>query len=588
LSNQKFKDFVEQYGEDKIGLITGDIVINPGGQILIMTTEVYRNMAIIKDPLLNDVSYCIMDEIHFISDEERGYIWEESIIFSPEHIRFLFLSATIPNSEEFAGWVSSIKEHKVDVIRHDIRPVPLERRFFDAYLGITTLEKIKEAKELDRFPDYKMFRKGKYMPHRVPRPDFRDLIFELKKAGKLPAIYFVFSRAKTQDYAVSLAKKGYFLTREEQAKMMQIASAEFRKVSPEVLSLNSTRELKQCIPKGVAFHNAGMLPDVKHIVEKLFSAGLIKVLFATETFAVGINMPAKTVCFDNLRKYTKAGFRYLNSKEYIQISGRAGRRGIDKSGLSVAAIHRSSEEIAKIKEFTDKDTLPLKSQFKLTYNTALNLVNLHTDEEIKQILQMNFYTYQQLRGKEGDRRVLASIKARFTKILKTLTKLGYIKDRKLTRLGVFASKIFSFELEISQIFEGEFKYDLDEYTVLLLLAALVYEPKRDTKFIKLFTSKKTNQLIKAVRSHNFLCRGKWIENIDKMTAIVDPCYRQKKFIEIMKNTNLLEGDMIRLFMQILDKLEQIDRATFDDPDRTTMVKNCKHLIKDSLEGIHVF
>ncbi|MFQ5975629.1 MAG: DEAD/DEAH box helicase, partial [Candidatus Hydrothermarchaeales archaeon] len=201
LSNQKFKDFTKQYGEDKIGLITGDVVINSTAQVLIMTAEVYRNMAIVEDPLLDSVSYCIMDEVHYISDEERGYIWEESIIFSPEHIRFLFLSATIPNSKEFARWVETTKHHKVDVVKHHVRPVPLERKFYDSDLGITTLEKIRAKKELDRYTTgFKPSKGGRGRRAKVPPPDFRWLIKDLKKAQKLPCIYFVFSRAKTQDY----------------------------------------------------------------------------------------------------------------------------------------------------------------------------------------------------------------------------------------------------------------------------------------------------------------------------------------------------------------------------------------------------
>ncbi|MBU0471915.1 MAG: DEAD/DEAH box helicase, partial [Nanoarchaeota archaeon] len=154
LSNQKYKEFTESYGKDKIGLITGDLVINPEAQVLIMTAEVYRNMAIINDHALDSVAYCIMDEIHYISDQERGHVWEESIIFSPEHIKFLFLSATIPNSEEFASWVESIKKTPVEVIKSDVRPVPLERKFYDSGLGITTLDEIKEKKKLDNYPDY--------------------------------------------------------------------------------------------------------------------------------------------------------------------------------------------------------------------------------------------------------------------------------------------------------------------------------------------------------------------------------------------------------------------------------------------------
>jgi len=586
LSNQKFKDFIEQYGEDKIGLITGDVVINSGAQVLIMTTEVYRNMAIIKDPVLNKVSYCIMDEIHFISDEERGYIWEESIIFSPEHIRFLFLSATIPNAEEFASWVSTIKNHPVDVIRHEIRPVPLERKFYDPETGIATLKQIHERKELDRYPSYKHAMRGRYRHEKPPMPDFRDLIAELSKQEKLPCIYFVFSRSKTQEYAVKLAKSQTFVDNEDQRKISFETANEFGKLSKEFLSLRSVQELRQCLPRGIAFHNAGMLPDTKHIVEKLFAMGLIKVLFATETFAVGINMPAKTVCFDSLRKFTKMGFRYLTSKEYFQISGRAGRRGIDQSGLSVAVINRMNADFNKIDEITEKDVLPLKSQFKMTYNTILNMVNLHNEEEIQQILRMNFFTFQQLKG--NNKRVLGSIKARFTKIVKTLTGLGYIKDNELTDIGRFTTKIFSRELEISQIFAGKFNYTLNEYSILLIIAALVYEKKGKVSFFKTFNKQMVSKIQHAVYENQVLRRDDWHQNLEPMTAIIDPCYNKGSFTEVMKNTDMLEGDLIRILTHVVDKLDQIDKAVGYNTELTMMLRNCKQIIKNTLEGIHMF
>jgi superfamily II RNA helicase len=329
-----------------------------------------------------------------------------------------------------------------------------------------------------------------------------------------------------------------------------------------------------------------MLPDVKQIVEKLFATGLIKILFATETFAVGINMPAKTVCFDGLRKFTKTGFRYLTSKEYFQISGRAGRRGIDKKGLSVAVIHRPGAELDKIAEFTEKDVLPLKSQFQLTINTVLNLVNRHSEEEIEKILKMNLYTYQKTNGRlEG--RVLGSIKARFTKVMKQLEGLKYIENGKLTKLGRFASKIFSEELEISQLFCTK-TVEWDEYLILLIIVSIVYEGKRDAKFGKLFDLRKANELTRALQRNEILRRGKWMMNINNMNALVYPLFNQKKFIELLDNTNLPEGDLIRLLMRVIDKLEQIDRAIEEDEVLLNQVRNCKHIIKSCLEGIHVF
>jgi len=385
LSNQKFKDFIASYGEDKIGLITGDLVINPRAQVLIMTTEVYRNMAIMKDEVLDDVSYVIFDEIHFIGDYERGYVWEESIIFSPLHIRFLFLSATIPNSDEFSQWVERIKHHKVKVVRHDERPVPLKIAFFDPSLGITDLKSIRKQRELDQYPRYNPRARRGFGSQKIPRVKPSQLIQELERERRLPCIYFVFSRQKAQEHAVHIAKGRGFLKGEEYAKASAIVREEFGRLSPEVKSLKSTRELRQCLSKGVAFHHAGLLPDCKSIVEQLFGAGLVKVLFATETFAVGINMPAKTVCFDSLRKYTDTGFRYLNSKEFFQISGRAGRRGIDVEGLSVSVISRDFDDIKKIAEFTRKDDLPIQSQFRLSPNTVLNMIQRHTPEEIDKI-----------------------------------------------------------------------------------------------------------------------------------------------------------------------------------------------------------
>jgi len=575
LSNQKYKEFTQDHGEEAIGLITGDVVINPTAQVLIMTTEVYRNMAVIKDPILSDVSYCIMDEIHYISDQERGYVWEESIIFSPGNVRFLFLSATVPNADEFARWVEKIKGHKVRVIRHEHRPVPLSIRFYDTDLGITTLEKIKERKKLDKYPEYgNMYKRGRPRA-RVRPPSFVDVVKDLR--DKLPCIYFVFSRKKTQDYASKLRNMN-FLSQPERGRVAVIIQDEWRKMSPDVSSLKSAQELRQCLASGVGFHHAGLLPDLKHAVERLFSEGLVKVLFATETFAVGINMPAKTVVFDSLRKFTGTGFRFLNTKEFYQISGRAGRRGMDKTGLSVSVVHRPSLDFRKAEELTRGDRMPITSQFQLSYNTVLNMVHLHTDAEIDQILKMSFYTFQ-------DEKARFTIKARYVKAVKMLTKMGYIKDRQLTELGIFTTKIYSNEIEISQLMMNFRR--MDEYETLLIVAAVAFEEKRDTDFAETFENKKSSGIQHALRNHRILKRSKWIKYIGMMTAIAKPLYEQKKFIDIMKYTRLPEGDLMRLLLQMLDRLEQIDRALLDDEKRA-IVRNCKHLIKDCLEGIGFF
>ncbi|MBI2547850.1 DEAD/DEAH box helicase [Candidatus Woesearchaeota archaeon] len=585
LSNQKYKDFTHQYGSDTIGLITGDIVIQPRAQVLIMTTEIYRNMAIAKDPLLEDVSYCIMDEIHFISDEERGYIWEESIIFSPPHIRFLFLSATIPNAKEFAGWVKKIKAHDVAIIQHTDRPVPLQVLFYDATFGLTSLAKIHQQRELDKVPVYyNPYHRKSFQKQFVPRPSFTEVVGALAKEQKLPCIYFVFSRAKTQEYAKKLASGQILFP--HHPKLHQRIGQLFQQISPEVVTLPSTKLLRQCLGKGIGFHHAGLLPDVKEIVEVLFGEGLLQVLFATETFAVGVNMPARSVCFDGLRKYTGKGFRYLTSKEFFQIAGRAGRRGMDRVGYAIALVDRKTDDLGRIKVFTTADTLPLRSQFKLSYNTVLNMVHRHSVQEIEQLLMMNLYTYQQLKEKHRNAFVLRSIKARYTRIVKTLMQMGYIHEGELTALGMFTIQIYSNELEISQLF-GTASFSLDEYTILLLLACLVYEPKRDTRFFHTVPSRKITTLQQHLSHHPYLKKGKWWHQMEQLTALIQPCYEHKKFIELLQNTTMPEGDIIRLFMQLLDKLEQIDRASQDET-LIAKVRNAKYLIRSCLEGIHVF
>ncbi|MFH1510219.1 MAG: DEAD/DEAH box helicase, partial [Candidatus Woesearchaeota archaeon] len=576
LSNQKFSDFCKSYGEENVGLVTGDLVIRPDALVVVMTTEVYRNMAIVRDPRLIDVSYCVMDEIHYVSDEERGHIWEESIIFSPSQVRFLFLSATIPNAGQFASWVEKTKSHKVDVVFHDKRPVPLKVLFFDSDLGIASLGKIAKRKELDSFPEYKdVFRKRPRFLPRIRAPSFLDVIPELNRQDILPCIYFVLSRQKTQDYAARI--KDSMLSQEEKSKVSTLLAGEFSALSPSVVQLRSSVLLRQCLLKGVAFHHAGLLPDLKRIVEKMFSLGLIKVLFATETFAVGVNMPARTVCFDSLRKFTGVQFRYLNSKEFFQIAGRAGRRGMDSIGYCVCLVNRQLDDLKIVRSITSKDVMPIRSQFRLSPNSVLNILNQHSEEEIDRILEMNFHVFQM-----GSK---AMVKARFNSLVRRLENLGYLKGRKLTDLGIFTTHIFSDELEISQLFCTP-SFDFDEYSILLVLGSLVFEERKDTSFKMTYPSKSVSSLSQKLRLHPFLKKCAWIDNLEKVTALIYPCFEQKKFDFIFKNTNMPEGDVIKFFLNIMTKLEQVGRAS--DLHLRQLVNNCKHIIRNSLEGINLF
>jgi len=581
LSNQKYKDFSREYGENKIGLMTGDIVINPHAKVLIMTTEIYRNMAISKDDSLKDIAYVIFDEVHYINDIERGYVWEESIIYSSPTIRFLCLSATIPNAEEFSNWIHAIKKHPVKTIFAAHRNVPLEHLFYDYELGITTLEKIKQASEIPSY-DSVYRRRGKGVKkERTPEPDHVSLIKELGKE-KLPCLFFTFSRKDTQEKARELAKKGFF---KRDSRITEFMRKKLEDAPSEINKLRSVSMLKETISQGIAFHHAGLLPIIKETVEDLFAQGLINVLYTTETFAVGINMPAKTVCFNSLRKYDGHEFRNLNTKEYFQIAGRAGRRGIDKVGYAISMIYRPTFNYHDVKRITFKDVEPIQSQFRLSINTVLNLINQHNEKEIEIILRLSFFSYQKF-GEKYDKVPTKTLLARYYSIRRKLQKFGYIKDEQLTDKGYFSAKIFADEITMGEIFATNFVKQLDEYQILLILAALVYEHRETHKFKQPFLSKEYKDLLNRLGKNEFLSHEKKFLNLKTITTMIHPIYEGKTLFDIIALTNLQEGDIIRLYAQILDRIGQIKKASKDFRLKEKM-DNCQGIIERSLEGIYL-
>lgn len=580
LSNQKYKDFTHEYGEEKVGLMTGDVVINPHAKILIMTTEIYRNMVVSQDEDVKNIAYVIFDEIHYINDIERGYVWEESIIYSLETVRFLCLSATIPNAEEFASWIQAIKKHPVKTVISTKRNVPLEHQFYDYELGVTNLKAVKEAVEM---PEYRKIMRKKRENHffKTPEPNHVDLIKELNPE-KLPCLFFSFSRKDCQEKAQELARRNLF---PRDPKIVEYAHKKLANAPADVNKLRSTILLKETLAQGIAFHHAGVLPILKEIVEDLFGQGLIKVLYATETFAVGINMPAKTVCFNSLRKYDGYNFRYLNTKEYFQIAGRAGRRGIDKVGYAISMIFRPTFNYEEIKRITSKDVEPIKSQFKLSVNTVLNLIDQKTPEEIEHILRLSFFSYQKF-GKNYANVPTKVLLARYESIVRKLRKYNFIENETLTEKGRFASKIFADEITTGELFATEIVDELDEYQILLTIGALAYEPREMNKFKQLFRNEALQQLKKILSKNEILAKEKKFLELDTLTTLLNPIYNGKSFFEVLQLTNLLEGDLIRVYTQILDRLGQIRKATTNSRV-LNKVENCEGIIERALEGIYL-
>lgn len=558
LSNQKYREFKESFGEENVGIITGDVVINAAAKILIMTTEIYRNMLLTKDPLIKNVSYVVFDEIHFLSDLERGTVWEESIIFSPSHVRFICLSATIPNSEQFAAWIMSIKKkddpnHEIKVVRYDKRAVPLKHLIYDSVIGLAQTTQLNYSMKLDRFPDYHVATRRKYHKEWTKPAHHVAMITELKSKSLLPAIYFVFSRALAEEKAEELASKFNFTTKEEKEIIIrQIQS----NVPEELNSLYSVKLLKRILPNGIGIHHAGLLPVLKDIVENLFATGVIKVLYATETFAVGINMPSKAVVFNSFDKFDGRNFRFLNSKEYFQIAGRAGRRGKDIIGYSIVMIDRRRLDIKKLMSTTTVDKEPIRSQFKLSWNTVLNLVHNHTPEEISVILESNFDHYQKMQLKKK-----TTTLASFNFKIRKLTKWGYIKDGKLTAKGLFARHIYSNEIVVSEIFATGLWKSLTPVQISSILAVLNYEPRRSDTFLGKPDRKETAKVIQALKGNSLVMESLDKDILEGIYPLVNAWSTNTTFIELLKLVNWQEGDVIMFFRQVVDSIRQVIKAS---------------------------
>lgn len=388
LSNQKYRDFSRLYG-DKVGILTGDVVINRDAQALIVTTEVYRNMAIEDPEAIADVAYVIFDEIHFLGDIERGTVWEESIIFSPKTVRFLALSATIPNCEELARWIESVIDHQVKVISHNQRAVPLAFQF---YYNKQVMN-FKDLKKKAKGRSEKDFRGRDRRVHKK-EGEFRhfDIIKTLRQQDKLPLLYFVFSRALADKLAHDTAKHMDMTTHEQKEHIEAMVDACIERY--QLQNLETAQKMREELSRGVGRHHAGLLPQLKELVEILFAERILKVLFVTETFAVGVNMPARSVAYDALKKYDGRSFRSMRSLEFCQISGRAGRRGIDQFGWVIVPHLPNDLSIEELQNLVYGDIEPLESQFDLSFNSVLNLYSGHKNEEVRTILKRNFAQFQ--------------------------------------------------------------------------------------------------------------------------------------------------------------------------------------------------
>jgi superfamily II RNA helicase len=396
LINQKFDEFSKEFGGEKVGIITGDTNRNRDAQIIVMTTEIYRNMLYGTtfgsiDPFLKELKYLIFDEFHYINDSSRGTVWEESVIYSPKDIQLIALSATINNPEELVEWIKSV-HGDCTLVKTEKRPVPLYHYYFkDNQLAPLMTPNGKLNPKLKERDDNKFSKhKGKFGKRFNNEPDQKanipDVVMELNKKDMLPAIYFVFSR-KGCDKAVRECENLNLLKPEEQKELNKLID-EAIAFTPVIKNFNQLELLR----KGVAAHHAGLLPQVKSLIEELFTKALVKVVFSTETLAAGINMPARSTVISSINKASDSGFRNLTASEFLQMSGRAGRRGLDENGY-VITIKTGQAGAGEISLLANSKPEDVSSHFRASYEMVLNLLLGHSYEEIKGLVQKSFGQY---------------------------------------------------------------------------------------------------------------------------------------------------------------------------------------------------
>lgn len=394
LSNQKLHDLQKKYGEHNVGLLTGDISINRDSPVVVMTTEVFRNMLygtsfgdVNKN--LERVAFVVLDECHYMNDTQRGTVWEESIIYAPAEIQLVALSATVANAADLTSWIDQT-HGPTELVVSDYRPVPL--RFY--YYGSNKLfPMLNQGRGIN--PQLKTLFGGRFRKGNKQRkdrnklaeiPDPRFVMGELARRNMLPAIYFLFSRRGCEE-AMKKARGTELITHAERA-LLRVAVDELVKDSPNLLSHPHLPYLYE----GLSVHHAGMLPSWKAVVEKLFQRGLLKVVFATETLAAGINMPARTTVITAISKRSDDGHRQLTASEFLQMSGRAGRRGMDEVG-HVVVLHHPFEAVEEAAKLSAAPPDPLTSRFTPSYGMVLNLLQRHTLEQAKDLIERSFGQY---------------------------------------------------------------------------------------------------------------------------------------------------------------------------------------------------
>ncbi len=570
LSNQKFRDFTRVY-DKHIGILTGDVSLNANAPVLIMTTEIFRNTLLENPQRLKNISWVIFDEVHYLDDPERGTVWEESIIFCPAHTQILALSATIPNAAQIAAWISKIHKHPIATVIEKTRPVPLVHRFQadnKIFLNTTQL-----GKNVYLPLKTKHFRKSKHM--HIAANKVSSLLLSLQANKELPVLYFAFSRKRCEKLGYEMSRFN-FLEGAEQDSLTTLFKSLLKKFDLE--KTPSAKKLWPLISHGIAFHHAGLLPSLKEVIERLFTSRLIKLIFTTETFALGINMPAKTVVFDELRKFYGYYYADLRCRDYYQMAGRAGRRGMDQEGFVYSRINPRYISIDKIKKIIYGQPEPIISQFNISYASLLHLYRKWA-EQLYEIYPSTLHYSQS--SKKSRRNALILMHSK-TKLLKAM---GYIENGRLTYKGEFASQVYGYELPITELFSSRILEKLSSIDLNIVLSSLVFEPRKNQLHIKLRSpilkihktiSPLIDSIIKTERKYKIHPLSK--KPFFNLAQAIESWSAGEDFLKLKALTSTDEGEIIRYFRMVIQILRQLRDIPFISPSFKQRIQESINMI----------
>jgi ATP-dependent RNA helicase HelY len=508
LSNQKYHELCALYGEARVGLLTGDVSVNRTAPVVVMTTEVLRNMLLTESDQLTFLGLVVLDEVHYLQDPFRGGVWEEVLILTPAPVRFVALSATIGNADFLGEWLSEVRGPTTVVIERT-RPIVLHNHLAVMKRGQPVAEihdlldgqrLSSEARRIDNLmKSSRKFRPGpKWQGPKssAPPPPFRaprrsELMQALEREDLLPVIVFIFSRAACDDAVHQLRRDGLLFTKpEERREIERIAEDRLTEFSSEDLQALEYADFVDALRRGIAGHHAGMVPAFREIVETCFERNLLGVVFATETLALGVNMPARSVALERFTKYSDAGRQFLTSAEFAQMTGRAGRRGLDDEGHAIVcfASDLALQDVGRVALAPPAD---LHSSFRPTYNFTANLINHFDYDTALDVVRRSFAQFENDRRPAGRKRPLTDQMIARHHVLE---ELGYAKGWELSSDGQLLRSIYhECDLLIAESINAGVFEDLEPAELAGLLSCFVYESKRSTRAVNAAKSVSTKK-----------------------------------------------------------------------------------------------